>query len=167
MLEKIMIGAIISPHGLRGEMNIYPTTDEPGRFRSLEEVLLLRGGVYVPYKVEQVKFFKERPILKLAGIDRIEDAEPLRRTELYVSRENALPLAEGEYYIGDLIGCEIRGEDGRRLGELTDVMPTGANDVYVIAMDEGGERLLPAIPDCVLEKCPEEGYITVHFLPEI
>ena len=167
MLEKIMIGAVISPHGLRGEMNIYPTTDDPRRFKTLKEVLLLRGGTYVPYKVEQIKFFKERPILKLAGIDRIEDAEPLRRVELYVSREDALPLAEGEYYIGDLIGCEIRGEDGRHLGELKDVLQTGANDVYVIQMDEGGERLLPAIPDCVLEKCPEEGYIVVHFLPEI
>ena len=162
-----MIGAVISPHGLRGEMNIYPTTDEPGRFKSLKEVLLLRDGAYVPYKVEQVKFFRERPILKLAGIDRIEDAEPLRRTELYVSREDALPLGEGEYYIGDLIGCEIRGEDGQRLGELRDVLQTGANDVYVIRMDGGEEKLLPAIPICVLKKCPEEGYIIVHFLPEI
>ena len=167
MLEKIMIGAVISPHGLRGEMNIYPTTDDPKRFKALKEVMILRGKEYVPYKVEQVKFFRERPILKLAGIDRIEDAEPLRKAELYVSRKDALPLAEGEYYIGDLIGCEIRGEDGRRLGELKDVLQTGANDVYVIQMDEGGEKLLPAIPDCVLVKCPEEGYLAVRFLPEI
>ena len=167
MLERIMIGAVISPHGLRGEMNIYPTTDDPRRFRDLKEVLLLRGDAYVPYKVEQVKFFRERPILKLAGIDRIEDAEPLRKTEIYIPRAAALPLAEGEYFIGDLIGCEIRGEDGGRLGVLTDVLQTGANDVYVISMDEGSERLLPAIPDCVLKKCPEEGYIIVHFLPEI
>lgn len=167
MLEKIMIGAVISPHGLRGEMNIYPTTDDPERFRSLREVLLYQNGAYVPYKVQGVKLFKGRPILKLAGIGRIEEAEPLRGTEIYVDRADAVPLAEGEYFIGDLVGCEVRQEDGVRIGELADVLKTGANDVYVIRMDNGKERLLPSIPDCVLKKCPEEGYVVVHFLPEI
>ncbi len=161
-----MIGAIISPHGLRGEMNVYPTTDDLERYRSLREVLLLKNGSYQACKVEGVKFFTARPILKLSGIDRIEDAEPLRGVELYVDRKDAIALEEGEYFVGDLVGCEIR-EDGQKVGVLKDILKTGANDVYVIEMLDGKERLLPSIPDCVLEKCPEEGYITVHFLPEI
>ena len=147
-----MIGAIISPHGLRGEMNVYPTTDDLERYRSLREVLLLKNGSYQACKVE--------------GIDRSEDAEPLRGVELYVDRKDAIALEEGEYFVGDLVGCEIR-EDGQKVGVLKDILKTGANDVYVIEMLDGKERLLPSIPDCVLEKCPEEGYITVHFLPEI
>lgn len=167
MLDKIQVGAISSTHGLKGEVYVYPTTDDVGRFEDLSRVLISRGGEYISFDVEYVKFFKGRPIVKFKGLDRIEDVERLKGTPLWVPREEALPLEEGEYFIGDLIGCVVYLEDGSRLGVLDDVMQTGANDVYVVKKDEGGEVLIPVTYECVLAIEPERERIVVHLLPEI
>lgn len=163
----IQVGAISSTHGLKGEVYIYLTSDDPYRFDNLKEVLLDQGSVKRPLIIEYVKYFKGRPIVKFKGLDKIEDVQKLRGCPLVVRREDAIPLEEGEYFIGDLIGCTVYLEDGMVLGELVDVLRTGANDVYVVRKSDGKEILIPVIPECVLEKNPENLRIVVHLLPEI
>ena len=163
----IQVGAISSTHGLKGEVYIYLTSDDPYRFDNLKEVLLDQGSVKRPLIIEYVKYFKGRPIVKFKGLDKIEDVQKLRGCPLVVRREDAIPLEEGEYFIGDLIGCTVYLEDGMVLGELVDVLRTGANDVYIVRKSDGKEILIPVIPECVLEKNPENLRIVVHLLPEI
>jgi 16S rRNA processing protein RimM len=163
----IQVGAISSTHGLKGEVYIYLTSDDPRRFDNLKEVLLDMGASKKPLSVEYVKYFKGRPIVKFKGLNSIEDVRKLHGCPLVVKREDALPLAEGEFFIGDLIGCTVYLEDGSILGELTDVLKTGANDVYIVSKPDGKDVLIPVIPDCVLEKNPENCRIVVHLLPEV
>ena len=167
MLDMLQVGVITTTHGLKGEVKVFLTSDDPKRFDTLDEVILVEGAGSRPLSIEHVKYFKGRPILKFKGLDKIEDVEHLRGCPLMVTRENALPLSEGEYFIGDLIGCTCFLEDGTELGELVDVLQTGANDVYVVKKKDGKEVLIPKIDDCVKELVPEEGRITVHLLPEI
>lgn len=103
-------------------------------------------------------------ILKFKGIDNINEVEKYKGKDLLVTRENAVPLEENEYYIADLIDMEVYDEDGKRLGILNDVMQTGANDVYVIILENGRELLLPNIDQCILEVNTEENRMTVHVL---
>ena len=138
----IQVGAISSTHGLKGEVYIYLTSDDPYRFDNLKEVLLDQGSVKRPLIIEYVKYFKGRPIVKFKGLDKIEDVQKLRGCPLVVRREDAIPLEEGEYFIGDLIGCTVYLEDGMVLGELVDVLRTGANDVYVVRKSDGKEILI-------------------------
>ena len=90
--------------------------------------------------------------------------EPLKGLDLYVTRENAVPLKEGEYYIADVLGADVVDEDGNHIGILKDVLKTGANDVYEVTMDSGKQVLLPVIPDCVLNRDIENKIITVHMM---
>ncbi len=168
MLEKLEIGIISSTHGLRGEVNVYPTTDEPGRFRDLEKVLLDLGRGERELTVERTAFFKGRPILKFKEIDTIEDAQKIRGGTLLVRREDAIPLEEGEYFIGDLIGSRILAEGQEEdFGVLKDVIRTGANDVYMIERPDGSVRYLPAVKEFVLSVDAEAQEIRVRIPREI
>ena len=122
-------------------------------------------GAYTERKVQRVKFFKNMVILKLEGIESMNDAELYRQCDLLVDRENAIPLEEGEYYIADLIGLRVISDEKEDLGKLTDVMQTGANDVYVVEGPAHGEILIPVIDDCVLDIDLEKGEVLVHLLP--
>ena len=164
-MEKLLqVGIISSTHGVRGEVKVFPTTDDVNRFKKLKEVLLDTGKEQLSLKIEQVKFFKQFAILKFEGIDKIEDIEKYKGKSLYVTRENAVKLNRDEYYIADLIGLLVSDEDGKPLGTLTDVMETGANDVYVIEMEDGKELLLPAIKECILNVDIEAKTMKVHVL---
>lgn len=165
MEDMFQVGVIISPHGLGGEVKVYPTTDDAGRFKRLKEVLLdASGGNLLTLKIEAVKFINQFVILKFEGFDRIEDVEKYRKCPLLVTRNNAVPLGRDEYFIADLQGLEVRDEDGNKIGVLKDVLETGANDVYVITLDGGKELLLPAIKQCVLEVDIEAGFVRIHIL---
>ena len=135
MEQFLQVGIITSPHGIKGEVKVFPTTDDVVRFKKLKEVILEEKRSRRTVEIEQVKFFKNMVILKLKGIDSMNDAEKLRNTPLLVSRENAVKLKPGEYFICDLIGLQVSDEDGKFLGTLTEVIQTGANDVYVIKME--------------------------------
>ena len=167
MLDKLEIGYITSTHGLKGEVNVYPTTDEPERFRGLSRVIVQTGAAETIMEVERTAFFKGKPILKLAGVDRIEDAQKLRGSTLLVSREDAIPLLEGEYFIGDHVGSAVYLEDGSEFGTLSDIFRTGANDVYVIDRREGGITYIPAVREFVTGVDPVEKRITVRIMKEI
>lgn len=167
MLDKVQVGIVTTTHGLKGEVKVYPTSDDPERFESLDHVMLEYGRQMIDLEIEDVRYFKGRPILKFVGYDRIEDVQKWHNCPLYVDRSEALPLGEDEYFVGDLIGCDVFLEDDSKLGVIKDVLITGANDVYVVKKDAGGEVLIPVIDDCVLIINPEENRIVVHLLPEI
>lgn len=173
MEAYFQIGVIASTHSLDGEMKVYPTTDDVRRFKRLKEVILDKAWNDVSgvpsasagtWKIERVKFSKQFALLKFEGIDSIEEARKYRGASLLVERENAVRLGRDEYFIADLMGLAVRNEDGARIGVLKDVLPTGANDVYVITLDTGKEILLPAIKQCVLEVNMEEGFVRIHIL---
>ena len=150
MEQFLQVGVISSTHGIRGEVKVFPTTDDPARFKKLQKVLLDRGKAQLELELQSVKFFKQFVIAKFKGIDNINDIEMYKGKSLFVPREDAVELKEDEYYIGDLIGMEVFTEEGR-FGVLKDVMETGANEVYVIDSDEHGEVLIPAIKQCILD----------------
>jgi len=168
--ERFQVGIITSPHGVHGEVKVYPTTDDPGRFKRLKEVILVPANTKHPeervVEVEGAKLSKQMVILKLKGFDDKDGVEKLRQAGLYVTRENAVRLKKDEYFIADLMGLSVLDGDHEDLeiGILEDVMSTGANDVYVIRMRDGRELLLPAIKQCVLEVNVEQGFIRVHIL---
>ena len=164
MEQYFRVGVITSPHGVRGEMKVYPTTDDVSRFKKGMQVILDTKKAQVPHQVENVKFFKNMVILKLDGINSMNDAELLRQCDLLVTRENAVPLEEGEYYLADLLDMTVEEEDGSVLGTLVDVLETGANSVYVVRMESGKEVLLPNIPDCIRAVDVENGRMTVHVM---
>lgn len=164
MEDFFQVGVITSTHGLKGEVKVFPTTDDPKRFKRLKEVILDTGKERLTLEVEGVKFFKQLVILKFKGIDNINDVEKYRKASLLVARKDAVRLQKDEYFIADLMGLKVRNEDGEKIGVLKDVIETGANDVYVIDLDDGRELLLPAIKQCVLEVDPEAGFIRIHIM---
>ena len=134
MEDLLQVGIITSTHGVRGEVKVYPTTDDPRRFRRLKEVVLDTGREKLNLEIEGVKFFKQFVILKFKGLDNINDIEKYRQKSLYVTRKNAVRLQRDEYFIADLIGLKVQDEDGKELGTVKDVIETGANDVYEVEM---------------------------------
>lgn len=164
MEDLLQVGIITSTHGVRGEVKVYPTTDDPRRFRRLKEVVLDTGKEKMNLGIEGVKFFKQFVILKFKGLDNINDIEKYRQKSLYVTRKNAVRLQRDEYFIADLIGLKVQDEDGKELGTVKDVIETGANDVYEVEMADGKSLLLPAIKQCILNVDVENGTMQVHVL---
>ena len=164
MEDLLQVGIITSTHGVRGEVKVYPTTDDPRRFRRLKEVVLDTGKEKMNLEIEGVKFFKQFVILKFKGLDNINDIEKYRQKSLYVTRKNAVRLQRDEYFIADLIGLKVQDEDGKELGTVKDVIETGANDVYEVGMADGKSLLLPAIKQCILNVDVENGTMQVHVL---
>lgn len=165
MEQLLRVGVISSTHGVRGEVKVYPTTDDPNRFKKLKKVVLDTGREHLNLEISGVKFFKNQVILKFKGIDNINDIEKYKGKDLLVHREDAVALGENENYVADLIDLEVVTDDGKVLGTLTEVMETGANDVYVIETEEGEELLIPAIRDCILDVDLDKEVMTVHILP--
>ncbi len=164
MEDKFQVGVITSTHGVRGEVKVFPTTDDPNRFKRLKEVILDTGKEELVLEVEGVKFFKQFVILKFKGFDNINDIEKYRQKSLYVTRQNAVRLKKDEYFVADLMGMEVVDEQNAKIGVLKSVMETGANDVYIIAMTDGRELLLPAIKQCILNVDMESNVMQVHVL---
>ncbi|QHQ62215.1 16S rRNA processing protein RimM [Anaerocolumna sedimenticola] len=165
MNEYLRVGVISSTHGIRGEVKVFPTTDDINRFKYLKHVILDTGKEQLELEVEGVKFFKQQAILKFKGIDNINDIEKYKGKDLLVTRENAVKLEDDEYFIYDIIGSKVITEDEAELGELTEVMTTGANDVYIVKTKEGKEILLPSIKECILDVDVTNKIIKVHVLP--
>lgn len=163
MEDLLKIGVITTTHGVRGEVKVFPTTDAE-RFTELAHVLLDTGKEIRELEIWNVKFFKNLVILKFKGIDNINDIEMYKGRDLWIPREEAQELDEDEYYIADLIGMDVILEDGKHFGTLKDVMETGANDVYVVKTEDGGEVLLPAIHECILDVDVENNTMTVHLM---
>ncbi len=142
-MKYLRVASIIKPHGVKGEVKIYPLTDDVSRFRRLKEAFIERDGQYSPAIIDGSKLLKECVVLHIEGCDTPEVAEKLRGAYICVDRAHAVKLPSDCYFISDLIGCRVVTTDGESLGTLNDVFETNANDVYVI---EGVRRLLvPAL----------------------
>ena len=163
MEQMLRVGVITSTHGVRGEVKVFPTTDDATRFKTLKKVIL-DGREPLELSIEQVKFFKNMVILKFKGYDNINDVETWRQRDLLITRDQAVELKEDEYFITDLIGLTVVNEEEAVLGRVKDVLETGANDVYVVELTGGKELLLPAIKDCILNVDLEGGRMKVHVL---
>lgn len=164
MEKQLQVGVISSTHGVRGEVKVFPTTDDVTRFRQLKKVYLDTGREMLPLEIQNVKFFKQFAILKFKGIENINDIEKYRGKSLMIDREDAVDLDEDEYFIADMIGMKVCTEDGSEFGTLKDVMETGANDVYIIDSLEHGEVLIPAIRECILDVDMDEERMTIHLM---
>ena len=164
MEKYFRVGDIANTHGIRGEVKVYPTTDDINRFKKLKKCILDTGKEYIDLNVESVKFFKNMVILKFKEYNNINDIECYKGKDILVSRDNAVKLEKGEYYIADILGAKVILEDGSEFGVLEDVMQTGANDVYVVKTLDNKEVLLPKIDECVKKLDIENKIVTVHIM---
>lgn len=164
MISELQVGVITQTHGIKGEVKVFPTTDDASRFKKMKDVIMDTGRGRLNMEIEGVKFFKQYVIVKFKGYDSINDVEKYKNAKLYVTRDKAVKLKKDEYFVADLIGMQVVTEDGLFFGILKDVMATGANDVYVVARENAPEVLLPAIKECVREIDMEQGVIKVHIM---
>ena len=163
--KYLQVGAITSTHGIKGEVKVFPTTDDPSRYDDLDEVFLDTGKELKALHISSVKYFKQYVIVKFKEFKDINEIEPFKGKNIYVDREHAVELEDDEYFVADLLGLTVKSDEGEVIGELTDVMfLPGANDVYVVKTDEGKEILLPAIEECILDIDLDEEIMTVHIM---
>lgn len=159
--ELIDVAQIVNTHGLRGEIKIYPRTDYPEFFEEISGVYLEDNSYY---KITSVKYHKNMVILKLKGINTVDEAEALRNKVLYVPRSVFDDLPEGTYLIADIIGLEVFEEE-TNYGKITDCIQTGSNDVYIVEKEDEKPLLIPALKNVIEEINISEGYMKVK-LPE-
>ena len=164
MEDLLQVGVITSTHGVKGEVKVFPTTDDVRRFKKLKEAILDTGKEQLNVEIEGVKFFKQYAILMFTGFDNRNDVERFRQKSLYVTRKNAVRLSRNEYFVADLMDINVYDENEQELGVLKDVISTGANDVYEIKMKDGRDLLLPAIKQCILDVDVECRRMKVHVL---
>jgi 16S rRNA processing protein RimM len=164
----LLLGKVLRPHGIRGELRVQLMTDYPERITKLSKIALGDSPETTKakyYTVEFMRLHQDYGLLKLVGVNDRNAAELFRELFVMVKTKDAVPLADDEVYLYQLIGMTIKTEDGETLGKLTDVLETGANDVYIIKSDVHGEILIPVIPSVVLKTDTDTNTITVR-LPE-
>lgn len=164
MDNYIRVGVITSTHGIKGEVKVFPTTDDINRFEDLKQVFLNTGMEYKPLIIENVRYFKQLLILKFKDINDINDIEKYKGKDLMIPRDEAIELSQDEYFIFDLIDSEVFTEDGDKLGVLTEVLTSAANDVYVVKTEDNKEVLLPSIKECILDVDTANKKIIVHLM---
>lgn len=170
MEQYLRIGVITRAHGVHGEVKVFPTTDYPERFEEVKDVVIKTPRGEICTEVEGVKYFKNLAIVKFGCFHSPEEIQGLAGSDIMISRDQAQPLEEGEYYIADLIGCRVvcapdsECLPGTELGVVKDVLQTGANDVYAVETPSGEEVLLPVIPDCIRNVDIRNCIITVNVM---
>lgn len=162
--DELQVGVITQTHGIRGEVKVFPTTDDANRFKKLKDVTLDTGRERLSLEIENVKFFKQFVILKFKGYDSINDVERYRQGKLLVTRDKAVKLKRDEYFVADMIGMQVVTDAGEVLGTLKEVLATGANDVYVVSRADGSEVLLPAIKECIKRVDMDGQVMEVHVM---
>ena len=166
--EYLLIGQVLRPQGIKGQVKVRPDTDDPARFEDLETVYIKNGNAYNPISVDEVSVRDDGVYLRLNGAQTRDEAEKQRNWMLYVDRAHARELAENETFICDLIGCRVLDLQGNELGQVTDVLQPGGNDVYVIKTQKG-EMLLPALKHVIPIVDAARGVVIVdeRRLPEV
>ena len=165
MEDLFQVGVITKTHGVHGEVKVFPMTDDVRRFKKLKKTILNTKGGNIELQCESAKFFKQYVILKFKGYDTIESIEKYCGCGIFVTREDAVKPGKDEYFIADLIGLSVISDDESEKGVIKDVIVTGANDVYDIALDCGRQLLLAAIKQCVLDVDMNERVMKIHILP--
>ncbi|MBH1942403.1 ribosome maturation factor RimM [Mobilitalea sibirica] len=164
MENYLRVGVISNTHGVHGEVKVYPTTDDPNRFQELKQVILDTGKEMITLEITGVRFFKQFVLLKFKGINNINDIEKYKGKDLLITRDKAVKLQKDEYFIFDLIDSEVYTDEGNKLGVLTEILTSSANDVYVVKTMDNKEILLPSIKECILDIDVENKRITVHLM---
>ena len=164
MSDKLEIGQIVNTKGLKGELKVNSFSEAQDRFETIDTVLLKNKSEYNEYKIEKVGYSKNQVVLKLKGIDTIEEAEKLKNVYIYIYRKQLGELPDGTYYIADLIGLEVFTESGEKLGIVDDIFSTGSNDVYVVKDELGKQKLLPGIDEVLKQIDIENGKIIVNLI---
>lgn len=167
MEPYLRVGVFAATHGIKGEISVYPTVDDPERFCRLKRVFFETKSGMKEMEVESVRFHKSMVLVKFRGFEEINAVMPYKGLSLYVAREDAVPLPEGRYYIADLLGCRVVTDEGRELGKVRDVLETGANDVFLVRGEKDGkpkDYLIPHIDQCILSVDIEQALITVHMM---
>ena len=163
--DYLKIGVVTSTHGVHGEVKVFPTTDEPKRYKKLKTVTLYKNGKEKTVTVKSVKFFKNQVILGFEEIDDMDSAYELRTSEIRIPRSEGIALGDGEYFIRNINEMKISDDTGRDLGKVNDIITTAANDVYEVKTPEGKTIMIPAIHECILYVDTEAGEMKVHLLP--
>ena len=164
MNPYLELGQIVNVKGLKGEVKVNPFTEKINRFETLKTILVKMKNENKEFEIEKVSYHKNQVILKLKGINTIEEAETLRNCYILVNRSDLEPLAEGIYYIADLIGLEVYTLDGIALGKVDDIYNTGSNDIYVVKDELGKQKLLPGIPEVIKNVDLDNGKIIVNLI---
>jgi 16S rRNA processing protein RimM len=164
MQSRLQVGQIVNTFGIKGFVKVVPFTNYIERFEEFGTVYVVRKNASQKYEIEEVKYQKNMVLLKLKGIEKIEDAEPLRNSYLEIDRSQAIELEEGEYFIADLLGLEVYSDEGKFLGKVDDIYNTGSNDIYVVKDELGKQILLPGIADVIKDVDLENGKIAVHLI---
>lgn len=163
--DMIGIGRVAGTFSFDGTLRVFPTTDFPERFKKMKRVKLERGGKIEEYAVELARPHKGMYLLKLSGIDSMEKAQEYKNAQVVIGQDELMPLPAGEYYHFQLEGLNVIDEERGLLGKVTEVLGTGANDVYVIQSPRFGEVLIPVIKDVILGVDLAAGEIKVRLLP--
>lgn len=158
------IGQIVNTFGIKGMVKVNPFTDDISQFEKMNSILIDKKGTLIEMQIEEVKYSKNQVLLKLKGIETIEEAEKYRNCYLKLPREKAKKLPEGTYFIADLIGVDVYTEEGSLLGKVEDIYNSGASDIYVIKNELGKQILLPATKEVIKQIDLEQEKIIVHLL---
>lgn len=159
--EYLTIGQVLAPWGVAGEAKVAIITDFPERFALLDQVYL--GDDLTPYKLSSARLYKHFVLLKFVGVDSPEAVKELGGAEVRIPQSQAMPLQPGEYYEHQIIGLDVVTEEGQSLGQVTEILYTGGNEVYVV-QGGGREVLIPAIKSVISEISLEKGRITIHVM---
>ena len=166
--EYFLIGQVLRPQGICGQVKVRPDTDDPARFKLLDTVYLKKGETYIPWPISDVSVRDGFVFCTLNNATTCDEAESQRDTMLYIDRAHAVDPGEDGDFICDLLECKVVDRQGNEIGVLKDVLQPGANDVYVIKMKKG-TMYLPALKHVVIETHPRENYIVIdeERLPEV
>lgn len=164
MENLLEIGQIVNSYGIKGFFKVVPFTDDKNRYSKLKKVYIEKDKKLIEMEVEEVKYQNRLVLLKLKGIDDINDTLTYKNCYLKIDRKDAIKLSKDSYFIVDLIGLEVWTEEGVLLGTLTDVFPTGSNDVYVVKDELGKQTLLPATKEVIQKVDIENRKMVVHLL---
>ena len=163
-MKNLEVGQIVNTFGIKGFVKVNPWVDDITRFDKLKTVYIKIRKEQKELEIEEVKYHKNQVLIKFKGIETIEQAEVYRNAILEISREDAIPLEEGEYFIADLLESEVFTDEGEKLGILEDIYNTGSSDIYVVKNELGKSILLPRIDDVIKEIDVENKKIIVHLL---
>lgn len=164
MEDLFQIGVITRPHGVHGEVKVFPMTDDVKRFKKLKKTIVDTGREQITLTCVSAKFFKQFVILKFDGYDTVESVAGFIKKGIFVTRADAVKPGKDEYFIADLIGIDVSDDELGISGKLMNVIATGANDVYEIALSDGRTLLLPAIKECVLDVDIVMRFMKIHIL---
>ncbi len=164
MQEYLEVGQIVNTFGIKGQVKVVPFTDDINRFDELKEIYIEKKDELQLVKIETVNYSKNVVILKLEGINSMEEANKYRNCYLKIDRKNAKKLPKGTYFIADLIGLEVYTDEGKLLGKVDDIYNTGSKDIYVIKDNLGKQILLPSIKEVIKQVDLENKKIIVHII---